>query len=52
MKPRRVVLTIELESNQLVRDLKDQANYYLGVLFGTKVIQVDANVIQNKKKGK
>ena len=45
MKPRRVVLTIELETDVPIKDLKDDLKEF----FSPELVQIQANVIKEKK---
>lgn len=54
MKKRRVILVVEVESNEQVKELK--ANIAYGLNYGvptegsyTKVLQIQTNVVQRKK---
>jgi hypothetical protein len=60
MKARRVVLTIEVESNESIKELRDNIKYAMNYnVVGderfdnkpvkTKVLQIQSNVIQKKK---
>ena len=53
MKSRRVMMTIELESDQGLKDLKEDIKSAIqdsGSDYQTSVIQIQANVIKNEKK--
>lgn len=53
MKPRRVVIIVEVESTEPIKELKNAAKFGLNYetdLGSTKIIQIQANVIQEGSK--
>jgi hypothetical protein len=53
MRPRRVILLIELKTNETISALKEatrESLNYGGESILTKVVQIQANVVQRKKK--
>lgn len=48
MKPRRIVITIEVESKEKIADLKQGVKDELEYSEETRVIQIQANVIKKE----
>lgn len=53
MKPRRVILLVEFESDEKIKDLREHLKYALSCQLPgirTKVLQIQSNVVSKKKK--
>ena len=49
MKPRRVVVTMEIESNIPIKDLRKKEYWQIDMATDDKLLQVQANVIKPEK---